>query len=71
LSLLTDTDVVARPIAIFGGLPNDYNPIAICKSYVERLRAAGADVELTVFPNAAHAFDTPIGAQHATFQPEF
>lgn len=70
-TFLTDTDVVARPIRIFGGLPDDYNPIAICKSYVERLRAAGADVELTVFPYAAHAFDNPLGAQPATLQPKF
>jgi dienelactone hydrolase len=70
-TFLTDTDVVARPIRIFGGLPDDYNPIAACKSYVERLRAAGADVELTVYPNAAHAFDNPLGAQPATLQPRF
>lgn len=57
---LTDTDVAARPIRIHHGTPDDYNPVAACKRYVERLRAAGRDVELTEYPNAPHAFDNPL-----------
>jgi dienelactone hydrolase len=68
---LSDTDVVGRPIRIFGGTQDDYNPIASCKAYVERLRAAGADVQLTEYPNASHAFDNPLGAQPAAVQPKF
>jgi dienelactone hydrolase len=68
---LSDTDVVGRPIRIFGGKQDDYNPLAACKAYVERLRAAGADVQLTEYPNASHAFDNPLGAQPAAMQPEF
>ena len=68
---LSDTDVVGRPIRIFGGTQDDYNPIAACKAYVERLRAAGADVEVTEYPNASHAFDNPLGAQPAMVHPEF
>ena len=49
---LYDVDVVGQPIRIFGGTQDDYNPIAACKAYVERLRAAGADVEVTEYPNA-------------------
>ena len=67
----SDTDVVGRPIRIFGGTQDDYNPIATCKAYVERLRAAGADVQLTEYPNASHAFDNPLGAQPAAMQPGF
>jgi dienelactone hydrolase len=37
---LTDTEVAARPIRIFHGTPDDYNPVASCKSYVQRLREA-------------------------------
>jgi dienelactone hydrolase len=70
-TFLTDTDVADRPIRIFGGTQDDYNPIAACKAYVERLRAAGRDVEVTEYPNASHSFDNPLGAQPAKVQPTF
>jgi dienelactone hydrolase len=57
---LSDTDV-DRPIRIFHGSPDDYNPVASCKRYVERLRAAGRDVQLNEYPNAQHGFDNPLG----------
>ena len=66
-----DTDIENRPIRIFGGTPDDYNPISACKSYVERLRASGRDVELTEYPNASHAFDNPLGAQPAAVSPTY
>jgi dienelactone hydrolase len=56
----SDTEV-DRPIRIFHGTPDDYNPVASCKRYVERLRAAGRDVQLTEYPNAQHGFDNPLG----------
>jgi len=65
-----DTDVAERPIRIFGGTPDDYNPIALCKSYVERLKAAGRDVQLTEYPTAPHSFDNPLGAQPAQASPQ-
>ena len=52
-----DTDVVARPIRIFHGGPDDYNPVRTCKAFVERLKAAGRDAELTDYPDSAHGFD--------------
>jgi dienelactone hydrolase len=70
-TFVSDTDVVDRPIRIFGGTQDDYNPISVCKAYVERLRAAGRDVEVTEYPNASHAFDNPLGAQPAKVQPTF
>ena len=70
-TFLSDTDVVDRPIRIFGGTQDDYNPIAACKAYVERLQGAGADVELSEYPNASHAFDNPLGAQPPLMRPEF
>jgi len=57
---VSDTEV-DRPIRIFHGTPDDYNPVASCKRYVERLRAAGRDVQLTEYPNAQHGFDNPLG----------
>ena len=65
----SDVEVANHPIRIFGGTPDDYNPIAACKPYVERLHEAGHDVELTEYPNAAHAFDSPLGAQPAVVSP--
>lgn len=59
---IADTDVAARPIRIFQGTPDDYNPVAKCKAFVERLRAAGRDVALTEYPNAEHGFDNPLGS---------
>jgi dienelactone hydrolase len=58
----SDTEVADRPIRIFHGTPDDYNPVATCKAYVERLRSAGRDVQLTEYPNAPHAFDNPLGS---------
>src|SRR6202166_4346093 len=54
---LTDTEVAARPIRIFHGTPDDYNPVASCKAYVARLQDAKRDVVLTEYPDSQHAFD--------------
>jgi dienelactone hydrolase len=70
-TFLSDTEVVDRPIRIFGGTKDDYNPISVCKVYAERLQAAGRDVEVTEYPNASHSFDNPLGAQPAKVQPAF
>ncbi len=61
-SYISDTDVADKPIRIFHGTPDDYNPVAVCKKYVERLKAAGRDVQLTEYPNAQHGFDNPLGS---------
>ena len=62
---VTDTEIADRPVRIFGGTLDDYDPISVCKAYVQRLRAAGRDVELTEYPNAPHAFDNPLFPQPA------
>jgi dienelactone hydrolase len=54
----SDADVAARPIRIFHGTPDDYNPVKSCKAFVERLKAAGRDVVLTEYPDSAHGFDS-------------
>jgi dienelactone hydrolase len=58
---VADTDVADRPIRIFGGTNDDYNPITLCKAYVTRLSAAGRDAQVTEYPTASHAFDNPLG----------
>jgi dienelactone hydrolase len=55
---LTDSEIAHRPIRIFHGTPDDYNPVASCKAYVARLQAAGRDVVLTEYPDSAHGFDS-------------
>jgi dienelactone hydrolase len=59
---ISDTEVADKPIRIFHGTPDDYNPVAACKPYVERLRSAGRDVVLTEYPSAAHGFDNPLAS---------
>jgi dienelactone hydrolase len=54
---VSDTEVAARPIRIFHGTPDDYNPVASCKAYVARLQDAKRDVVLTEYPDSHHAFD--------------
>jgi len=53
----TDTETVARPIRIFHGTPDDYNPVGTCKAYLARLKEANRDVALTEYPDSAHGFD--------------
>jgi dienelactone hydrolase len=54
---LKDDDVVDRPIRVFHGGADDWNPVAPCKSYVERLRKAGKDIHLIEYADAQHFFD--------------
>jgi dienelactone hydrolase len=56
-----DTEVAPRPIRILAGGADDYNPAAFCTAYVDRLKAAGRDVAMTIYPNGQHVFDNPIG----------
>ena len=56
----SDTDVADRPIRIFHGTPDDYNPVASCRAFVERLKTVGKDVVVTEYPNAQHSFDSPL-----------
>jgi dienelactone hydrolase len=62
----SDTDVADRPIRLFHGTPDDYNPAAMCRGFVERLQAAGRNVQLTEYPNAQHAFDNPLAGATPT-----
>jgi len=57
-SYATDTDVAARPIRIYHGTPDDYNPVASCKAYLARLQEAKRDVVLTEYPDSPHGFDS-------------
>jgi dienelactone hydrolase len=54
-----DLAVTDRPIRIFQGTADDLAPIEPCRAYVERLRRAGADAQITEYADAHHGFDRP------------
>lgn len=58
-SYIDDREIVDRPIRLFHGTADVITPIASCRSYVERLREAGADVVLREYAGAHHGFDNP------------
>ena len=52
-----DDKVTNAPIRLFHGISDDYVSIAPCRDYVERLKRASANVTLTEYPDAYHAYD--------------
>jgi dienelactone hydrolase len=65
---LTDTDVADRPIRIFHGSLDDYDPVASCKAFVARLQAARHDVALTEYPDSQHGFDAGLLGNNAVVE---
>ncbi len=57
---LRDSDVSDRPIRVLHGASDNYNPVAPCRAYVERLTSAHKDVRLVEYPDAYHVFDAPV-----------
>jgi len=66
---LDDTDVAGGPIRIFHGAADDYVPIGPCQAYVQRLKQAGKDVDITALPGAYHAYDMTVLPSKAMFLP--
>ena len=58
--LLEDENVSDRPIRLFHGSADDYVPVEPTRRYVDRLKHAGKDIQLTVYDGARHAFDNPL-----------
>jgi dienelactone hydrolase len=56
------------PLHILIGALDDWTPLPPCLALVERARAAGAPIEITVYPDAHHAFDAP--ASPVRYRPE-
>jgi len=65
-TFIGDTDLSPAPIRQFHGAADDYVPVAPCRPYFERLRAAGRDVQLTEYPDAHHGYDNPLGNKTPT-----
>ena len=53
-----DEDVSDKPIRIFYGARDEWSSASVCKEYIGLLSAAGSDVEITVYDNAHHGFDS-------------
>jgi dienelactone hydrolase len=53
-----DDRVTGKPIRLFHGIADDYVPVGPCRDYVARIKALGADVALTEYPGAHHAYDS-------------
>lgn len=66
-----DGDVAPRPIRVFGGAMDDYNPLSACRAYAQRLREAGRDIDAFQYPNGTHAFENPLGARPPVARPTF
>jgi dienelactone hydrolase len=60
VTYIDDGEVSDRPIRLFHGAADDYVPVAPCRSYVERLRQGGKDVQLTEYPDTHHGFDSSL-----------
>jgi dienelactone hydrolase len=60
-AFVDDEAVTDRPIRLFHGTADDLAPIGACRAYVERLRKAGADAQITEYAGAHHQFDRPDG----------
>jgi dienelactone hydrolase len=57
-----DEAVSDRPIRLFQGTADEFAPLERCRAYVDRLRRAGADAQLTAYAGAHHQFDRPSDA---------
>jgi dienelactone hydrolase len=57
-----DLAVTDRPIRLLHGTADDLASIEPCRAYVERLRRAGADAQITEYAGAHHGFDRPSAA---------
>jgi dienelactone hydrolase len=66
-SYLTDTEVADRPIRIFHGMSDDYDPVESCKAFVARLQDKKRDVVLTEYPDAQHGFDAGLVGNSSVF----
>jgi dienelactone hydrolase len=62
-----DDKVTGKPIRMFHGVADELFSVEACRAYVARLKKSGADVVLTEFPDAGHAFDAFVLKRPLTF----
>jgi dienelactone hydrolase len=59
IRLRDDVKVAARPIRLFYGTGDNWTSVEQCRTQVADLKKTGADVTLTEYPDATHAYDDP------------
>jgi dienelactone hydrolase len=59
ISFKDEDKVAGKPIRVFHGEADDYDPLSRCTPYLDRLAKAGADVKIFPYPDAHHGFDSP------------
>jgi carboxymethylenebutenolidase len=47
------------PVHVFQGTADEEVSASLCKEFVDRNRQKGADIDITLYPNATHDFDDP------------
>jgi dienelactone hydrolase len=52
-----ENESLAGPMRVHTGALDDWTPAAPCAAMVERIRKAGQDATITVYPGAHHSFD--------------
>ena len=58
-----DDEVTDTPIRIHVGELDTYFPVDSCVNYVARLKAKGKDVDIKVYPDTHHSFETKTGGK--------
>jgi dienelactone hydrolase len=58
-TFIDETATTGKPVRLFHGVADDLVQIGPCRAYVERLRAAGRDAQLTEYSGAWHTFESP------------
>jgi dienelactone hydrolase len=61
-SYIDDDKTTGKPIQLHHGVTDNYNPIAACRTYVEKLKAAKQNVELFEYALGPHGFDSPLAS---------
>ena len=58
-----DDEITDTPIRIHVGELDTYFPVDSCVNYVTRLKAKGKDVDIKVYPDTHHSFETKTGGK--------
>ena len=58
-TFINETVTTGKPLRLYHGTSDDLVQVAPCRAYVERLRAAGRDAQITEYANAWHTFESP------------